>query len=49
MTLGITQIFENFIKGITYFSDNIENKKILIYHRAASCGNSSDDFQKKFI
>jgi hypothetical protein len=50
MTLGITQIFEDFIKGITYFSDNIENKKKMpIYHRAASCGNSSDDFQKKFM
>ena len=50
MVLGITQVFEDFIKGITYFSDEIENKKkIPIYHRAASCGNSSKDFKKKYL
>jgi len=48
--LGITQVFEDFIKGITYFSNEIENKKkIPIYHRAASCGNSSEDFKKKYL
>jgi len=48
--LGITQVFEDFIKGITYFSDELENKKkIPIYHRAASCGNSSKDFRKKYL
>ena len=48
--LGITQVFEDFIKGITYFSDELENKKkIPIYHRAASCGNSSEDFKKKYL
>ena len=48
--LGITQVFEDFIKGITYFSDELENKKkIPIYHRSASCGNSSKDFKKKYL
>jgi len=48
--LGITQVFEDFIKGITYFSDELENKKkIPIYHRVASCGNSSEDFKKKYL
>ena len=48
--LGITHVFEDYIKGITYFSDELENKKkIPIYHRAASCGNSSEDFQKKYL
>ena len=48
--LGITQVFKDFIEGITYFSDELENKiKIPIYHRAASCGNSSEDFKKKYF
>lgn len=48
--LGITQVFEDFVKGITYFSNEIENKKkIPIYHRAASYGNSSEDFKKKYL
>jgi hypothetical protein len=47
ISLGITKVFEDFIKGITYFSDEVENRKqIPIYHRAASCGNSSEDFKK---
>ena len=50
ISLGITHVFEDYIKGITYFSDELENKKkIPIYHRAASCGNSSEDFQKKYL
>ena len=50
VSLGITQVFEDFIKGITYFSNELENKKkIPIYHRAASCGNSSEDFKKKYL
>jgi hypothetical protein len=48
--LGITRIFEEFIKGITYFSNELEHiHKIPIYHRAASCGNSSKDFIKKYL
>ena len=48
--LGISHVFEDFIKGITYFSDELENKKkIPIYNRAASCGNSSEDFRKKYL
>ena len=50
ISLGITKVFEDFIKGITYFSNEIENKKKTpIYHRAASCGNSSEDFKKKYL
>ena len=50
VSLGITQVFEDFVKGITYFSNELENKKkIPIYHRAASCGNSSEDFKKKYL
>lgn len=46
MPLGITITFENFIKGITYFSDEKENKnQIPIYHRAASCGNKRKNFR----
>ena len=48
--LGITHVFEDFIKGITYFNNEMENvKKIPIYHRSASCGNSSEDFKKKYL
>lgn len=48
--LGITYVFEDFIKGITFFSNEEENtKKIPIYHRSASCGNSSEDFKKKYF
>lgn len=48
--LGITRIFENFVKGITYFSNETEYiNKIPIYHRAASCGDSSADFIKKYL
>jgi len=50
ISLGITKVFEEFIKGITYFSDELENKKrIPIYHRAASCGNSSENFKKRYL
>lgn len=46
MPLGITITFENFVKGITYFSDEKENKnQIPIYHRAASCGNKRKNFR----
>ena len=45
--LGITIVFENYIKGITYFSEEKENKsQIPIYHRAASCGNKKKDFRE---
>lgn len=48
--LGITFVFEEFIKGITYFSNEMENKKkIPIYHRSASCGNSNEEFKKKYL
>lgn len=48
--LGITRIFEEFLKGITYFSNETEYiKQIPIYHRAASCGDSSADFIKKYL
>lgn len=48
--LGITQVFEEFVKGITFFSNEVENiKKIPIYHRSASCGSSSEDFKKKYL
>jgi hypothetical protein len=50
LPLGITHVFEDFIKGITFFNNEIENiKKIPIYHRSASCGNSSEDFKKKYF
>ena len=50
MPLGITRIFEEFIKGITYFKNEEEYKrKIPIYHRAASCGYSSKNFINKYL
>ena len=46
MPLGITITFEHFVKGITYFSNEKENKsQIPIYHRAASCGNKRKNFR----
>jgi hypothetical protein len=46
MPLGITILFENYIKGITYFSNEKENKnQIPIYHRASSCGNKKKNFR----
>jgi len=48
--LGITFVFEDFITGITYFSNEMEyKKKIPIYYRAASCGNSNTEFKKKYL
>lgn len=48
--LGVTRIFSEFIKGITFFSDQVENKEnIPIYHRVASCGSSSNDFRKRYL
>ena len=50
MPLGITKIFEEFIEGITFFSNEAELiKKVPIYHRVASCGKSNADFQKKYL
>lgn len=47
MPLGITIVFENYVKGITYFSDEKENKdQIPIYHRASSCGNKKKNFRE---
>jgi hypothetical protein len=48
--LGITRTFNEFIKGITYFKNEIENKNnIPIYHRAASCGNSNSHFRRQYL
>ncbi len=48
--LGVTRIFGEFVKGITFFSNQDEHKEsIPIYHRAASCGDSSNDFRKRFL
>ncbi len=48
--VGLTIVFEEFIKGITYFKYEQEfKKKIPIYHRAASCGDSSNNFKKKYL
>lgn len=50
MLLGITITFENFVKGITYFSDEKENKnQIPIYHRASSCGNKRKNFRDMIL
>jgi len=50
MPLGITIVFEEFVKGITFFETEMENKKkIPIYHRMASCGDSSDNYKKKYL
>ncbi len=45
MPLGITITFEEFIKGISYFSNETE-KQIPIYHRASSCGNKRKNFRE---
>lgn len=43
---GITIVFEEFVKGITYFSDEQDNfSYIPIYHRLTSCGVGNDAFR----
>lgn len=39
---NVTSIFEEFIKGITYFEDERENNVTPIYHRLYSCGPYED-------
>ena len=39
--LPITELFENFIKGITYFSNEVSDARP-IYHRLYSCGPHED-------
>jgi len=47
---NMTRIFTEFIKGITYFKNEDENKNhIPIYHRAASCGTSSNHFRNQYL
>lgn len=41
-SISISAVFKEFIKGITYFSDQYGNE-IPIYHRLYSCGSSDDD------
>ncbi len=41
---GVTRIFEEFIKGITYFQNQQQEQLATpIYHRLSSCGPSADD------
>lgn len=42
--LPITELFENFIKGITYFSNEIYDARP-IYHRLYSCGPYEDSYR----
>lgn len=46
--MRITKIFEEFVKGITYFSNETTNGEQPIYHRLASCGPRNDAFRNTF-
>ena len=45
--LGLTLLFQEFIKGITYFASQ-ESSISPIYHRLESCGRGDDAFRKSF-
>jgi len=43
---GITLLFEEFIKGITYFRKQVDpSNPVPIYHRFMACGNGSEEFR----
>jgi hypothetical protein len=47
---NLSTIFENFIKGITYFSfQEADNPSGPIYHRLTSCGPADDAFKQTLI
>jgi len=45
----VTILFENFIKGITYFCDQEKAVRQPIYHRLLSCGSGSHAFRDTFL
>lgn len=47
--MGYTVMFEEFIKGMTYFSSQSPSKKHPIYHRLASCGPIDEKHRSKFV
>ena len=46
--LKITKIFDEFLKGITYFSTQAAPHKSPAYHRLSSCGTGTDAFRKAY-
>lgn len=45
----VTRLFENFIKGITYFHIQSQTERVLpIYHRLQACGPGDDAFRRTF-
>lgn len=44
---GVTNTFSEFIKGITYFSDQAEDV-FPVYHRLSSCGSGDDAFRTSY-
>jgi hypothetical protein len=48
LPLDITKKFEEFIKGITYFSDQEDTTTSPIYHRLTACGTGAPDFRARF-
>jgi hypothetical protein len=45
----ITHMFEKFIKGITYFSDQPLSKRTPAYHRLFSCGYGTYAFREHYL
>jgi hypothetical protein len=46
----ITRVFEQFIKGITYFSEQeTGQEEVPIYHRLFSCGPGDDPFRQTYL
>jgi hypothetical protein len=46
--LKITKIFDEFLKGITYFSTQTAPQKSPAYHRLSSCGTGTDAFRQAY-
>lgn len=45
----ITEIFTNFVRGITYFKSEFQDFRYPIYHRNASCGSTNQTSDEKFV
>ena len=46
--LKITKVFDEFLKGITYFSTQTAPQKSPAYHRLSSCGTGTDAFRQAY-
>jgi hypothetical protein len=47
-SLKITKNFDEFLKGITYFTSQTPPDKLPAYHRLSSCGSGTEAFRKTY-